>query len=106
MIIFVDIETNATISQYAFNGCQSLSTVQLSEGIVSLEMFCFSGCTSLTSINIPSTVIFLGINVFSNTNINTIIFAIGNKMKVLNQYAFSGCTTLQQITNCLSLIHI
>ncbi|EAX90622.1 surface antigen BspA-like [Trichomonas vaginalis G3] len=98
-ISFVDISVSANISQYAFSGCSSLSSVTLKKGILSLDMFCFSGCTSLNKINIPSTVVFIGTNAFQNTNIETITFSPDSHMRVLNQYVFSGCNTLRNIEN-------
>ena len=42
------------------------------EGVTSIGNYCFDGCSSLTSIELPSSLISIGEHAFSETNISTI----------------------------------
>ena len=50
----------SVIDYCAFDGCNSLETVTIPEGIVSIEQSAFSYCNSLTSVKIPESVKFIG----------------------------------------------
>ena len=63
-----------SVESYAFEGCNSLESVNIPEGVTSIGSQAFSGCSSLESIDIPSSVT-----------------SIGN-------YAFSECSSLESIT--------
>ena len=43
-----------------FDGCSSLTSINIPSSVTSLGEYCFSGCSSLTSIYIPSSVTSLG----------------------------------------------
>ena len=60
-------ENVSEIGNYAFGFCASLTTVTLPEdgSLTAINWGAFNGCTSLTSINIPSTVTYLGTYAFS-----------------------------------------
>ena len=62
------------VEDYAFDGCSSLSTVTLSEGIGCIGEYAFSDCTSLTSIVFPK------------------------DTARINEYVFSGCEALCEVT--------
>ena len=80
-----------TIGGYAFNNCNSLTSISLPEGVTSIESYAFNNCYSLTSITIPEGVTSIG------------------------GYAFNGCNSLTDIvikgtpsladTNALSNIY-
>ena len=63
-----------SVESYAFEGCNSLESVNIPEGVTSIGSQAFSGCSSLESIDIPSSVT-----------------SIGN-------YAFYECSSLESIT--------
>ena len=44
------------IGSFAFEECESLTSVTISEGVTSIVWYAFSGCRSLTSVTIPSRV--------------------------------------------------
>ncbi|MCQ2113263.1 MAG: leucine-rich repeat protein [Bacteroidaceae bacterium] len=52
------------IDEYAFYGCEELTSVFLSSTIQKIGMCAFSGCTGLTSIEIPSSVVKIGTAAF------------------------------------------
>ena len=52
------------IWEHAFNGCTSLTSIELPDGIGGIGDHAFNGCTSLTSINLPSTINSIGESAF------------------------------------------
>ena len=56
------------IAQSAFEGCFSIKSLQIPEGVIRIGESAFSGCTSLQSITIPNSVISMGINIFNECN--------------------------------------
>lgn len=91
-------------------GCTTLETVILPEGYTEITHLsyegAFEGCTSLSSINIPSTVTTIGERAFANcTSLETL--TLGNNVSSIGSYAFqnsglvsitlpSGITELQR----------
>ena len=61
------------LSQSAFDGCTSLASITIPDGVTSIGRFAFYGCSSLTSIELPDGVTSIG------------------------QSAFDSCTSLTQI---------
>ncbi|MDE5765989.1 MAG: leucine-rich repeat protein, partial [Clostridia bacterium] len=53
------------VSQYAFKGCKSITSVKISEGITYIGTNAFKGCSSLVSVTIPKSVTFVGDDAFS-----------------------------------------
>lgn len=58
-----------------FEGCTSLTSVTLPEGVTSIGYFAFSGCSSLTSVTIPKNVTSIGLGAFSDCKKMTAINA-------------------------------
>ena len=77
-----------TIERYAFYGCTSLASVDLSSctGLTTIGMYAFDSCTGLTSVDLSSC-----------TGLTTI-----------GMYAFYGCTGLTSVdlSSCTGLEHI
>jgi len=63
-----------SIGNYAFDGCNKLTSITIPNGVISIGDYAFASCAGLTSITIPKS-----------------ITSIGN-------YAFSGCDGLKSIT--------
>ena len=61
------------IGKYAFEGCESLTSVVISEGVTEIGESAFEDCKSLTSVAIPSSVTIIG------------------------EMAFFGCSSLESI---------
>ena len=106
----------------AFYGCTSLADVTIPEGVTRIETETFYGCTSLSEVTIPESVTEIGLNVFSGcdnlkilnynaadcqfddiddigegwTAIETL--NIGDSVKIIHDYTFSGCTGLTELT--------
>ena len=114
----------------------SLKKVELCEGVLALGDLAFDGCYYLTTIELPSTLLSIGNNPFANSGIRSVInnsdkFAVENyciyrkwsfklisyfgadqnvsfdKLLVeIRDYAFSGNTSLLQITIPKDVRHI
>ncbi len=78
----------------AFTNC-SFETIQLPDGLETIESGVFSGCYSLTRIDIPSKVLSIGDNAFSGTRLKSIKFP--ENLKKIGNEAFVGCSDLQTI---------
>ena len=59
-----------SLGRFCFNGCSSLTSINIPSSVTSLGEWCFAYCSSLTSINIPSSVTSLGGSCFLNCSIN------------------------------------
>ena len=85
-----------SVSQYAFKGCSSLSSINIPSTVTSIGTGAFSGCSSLSSINIPEGVKSIGSSAFeycsslSSINIPEGVTSIGRS-------AFSDCSSLSSI---------
>ena len=57
------------IGASAFDGCTSLASITIPNGVIDIGSSAFDGCTSLASVSIPSSVTRIGSHVFYNTQI-------------------------------------
>ena len=70
-----------SIGNYAFNGCTSLTSIDL-PNVTSIDSSAFRSCTSLTSIDLPN-VTSIGINAFYGcSKLTAIHFSAANKSKI------------------------
>ena len=65
------------LGDYAFAGCDKLTSVVIPEGVIIIGNFAFNGCSSLTKINLPAFDFF------------------GNESYICGAYTFAGCTELK-----------
>ncbi|MCQ2070465.1 MAG: leucine-rich repeat domain-containing protein, partial [archaeon] len=87
------VNGSKSIGKYAFEGCVSLSGVNLSRNIAILDDGCFKGCTGIEgTLTIPSTVLVLGKGVFEGcTGIEEVSF---NHYGAVPADCFKDCTSL------------
>ena len=85
-----------SIGSSAFNGCRSLTNINIPEGVTSIESSAFNGCRSLTNINIPEGVTSIESSAF-NTCVSLTSIAIPEGGTSIGSSAFSGCTSLPSI---------
>lgn len=84
------------IDDYAFSGCENLTTINLSDSIRYIGDNAFSGCKNLTSINLSDCIRYIGNNVFSECkNLTTI--NISDSIRYIGEGAFYGCSSLKNI---------
>lgn len=62
-----------------FNGCTSLTSITIPDGVSSIGMNAFAGCTNLTSITIPDSVTSIGENAFDLCDKLTDVYYTGTK---------------------------
>lgn len=67
-------DTLLYIEEDAFSYCEQLEKITLPDSILQIESRAFQGCTSLKEINIPKELTSFGINVFSESGLETLIF--------------------------------
>ncbi len=85
------------INQYAFYERSDLTSIIISDGVMSIGNYAFSGCTGLTSVTIPSSVTNIGYEAFSGCTGLTSV-SIGNSVMSIGNYAFKNCTKLTSVT--------
>ncbi len=85
-----------TIERNAFKECTSLSSVEISENLVNIEYGAFYGCSSLKSFDVPSRVEKIGISAFEGcTLLESVTFK--EKVSLIGEAAFKDCTSLKSI---------
>ena len=84
-------EGTVSISTYAFNGCTSLTSVDIPNSVTSIDDSAFYGCKSLTSITIPSSVTSIGVSAFSGCkNLTSITVEATTPPTLDNKNAFNN----------------
>lgn len=92
----IDFENNSKLTMIgnnAFRECNSLKSINIPDGVGSIENETFKGCSSLTSVNIPDNVDAIGDDAFSGCS-SLILDKLPENLAYIGYYAFSGCSTL------------
>lgn len=87
------VYTVTSIEYFAFDGCSSLTSIKIPEGVTSIGNLAFEGCSSLTSINIPKDVMSIEGWAFSDCEKLTSI-KIPEGVTSIGESAFEGCSNL------------
>ena len=88
--------TSGKIYDYAFNGCRTLETVIIGDGISSIGYAAFDRCSSLASITIPNSVNSIGRSAFSGCS-SLASITLPNGITAIYQDTFSDCSSLTSI---------
>ena len=86
-----------SISDCAFESCESLTSIVIPDSVTSICWAAFYGCSRLTSVTIGNGVTFIGDEAFSYCTSLTSI-TIGNGVTSIGWAAFESCTSLTSIT--------
>lgn len=82
--------TVTDIDAYAFQGCDSLCSIELSDNVVDIGECAFSDCVSLKTLNIPSGVTSIKNRMFYGcTSMKSI--TISNSIEFVDEWAFFNC---------------
>ena len=103
--IIPDDGSVTSIGEYAFSGCNGLTSITIPDSVTSIGRGAFYGCRDLTSIFVPDSVIRIGSLAFFNCN-NAVSIVIGNRVIIIGNGAFSHCSDLKYIAipDCVTRI--
>ena len=93
------------IGDYAFNGCNSLSSITISDSVTHIGDYAFYGCNSLYSITIHDSVTYIGDSAFMHCH-SLHSITIPNSVTHIGNHAFCCCESLSSITIPDSVTHI
>lgn len=80
----------------AFEGCTSLTDIEIPEGIYQISARAFEGCTGLTHVFLPRSIINIdGLGFFGCSNLKAIHLNEG--LQLIKDEAFMGCCSLKDI---------
>ena len=85
------------VGDYAFNGCNKLTSVIIPNSVTSIGKWAFYGCSGLTSVAIPNSVICIGDYAFSGCS-ELASVTIPNSVTSIGSAAFQGCSGLTSMT--------
>ena len=86
-----------SIGAYAFEYCESLTSVTIPDSVTSIGNSAFADCYSLTSITIPDSVTSIGEDAFADCDSLTSI-TIPDSVTSIGEYAFASCDSLTSVT--------
>ncbi len=97
-VTFAEGSRLTDIGSSAFNGCSSLTSIEIPAGVTSIRFSAFSGCSSLTSIEIPAGVTSIGDRAYEYcSNLTGVTFGEGSQLTSIGEDAFRDCSSLKSI---------
>jgi hypothetical protein len=85
-----------SIGEWAFEGCERLTSVTIPSSVTSIGVVAFSGCKGLTSVTIPDSVTSIGNYAFEECSSLTSV-TIPSSVTSIGVGAFEGCERLTSI---------
>jgi len=89
--------TVTIIGERAFDGCSSLTSVAIPDGVTSIGPFAFNDCSSLTSVTLPDSLTYIGSSMFYGCSSLTSV-TIPDGVTSIGSRAFYDCSSLTDIT--------
>ena len=87
----------AEIPTHAFDGCASLTAIDIPSSVTNIGIAAFAGCIGLTSVVIPDSVTSIGDSAFSDCGGLTSV-AIPDSVMCIGESAFYNCSSLTNVT--------
>lgn len=97
-IVYENVPYNVTsIGEFAFQGCNDLVSLTISEGITDIGKQAIYNCPNLTSITLPNSVVNIGESAFQTcSTLRSVV--LSDNLKSIGKYAFKSCYMLKSIT--------
>ena len=89
--------TVTSIGDWAFEGCEGLSSLNIPNSVISIGHGAFLWCSGLSSLNLPNSITEIGEYAFQNCR-NLTSINLPNSLTSINECAFSLCPKLTSIT--------
>lgn len=91
------VENFGTIlAPQAFDGCSSLESIELPDGIIRLNSGAFRNCCNLREVKFPTSLETIDNNAFENTGLREIDLS-GTNLNYLGAAAFASCKSLKSV---------
>ena len=84
------------IEEYAFDECTALETVNLKEGLEEIDDYAFMTCSNIRNITLPASVQILGEGVFFHC-MSLQSVKLSKELNSMGDYAFAFCTSLEKV---------
>ena len=84
------------IAECAFQGCENLAEISISESVRDIGRLAFGGCTSLKSITLPAQLLTIKSETFKGCT-QLAYVSVGDTM-LIEWNAFDGCSSLKSLT--------
>jgi len=93
--LMYDYSASNTAPWYSF--WTEIKSIEILNGVSSIENYAFDNCRNLTSVTIPSSVTSIGVYAFNNCSSLTSVI-IPSSVTYIENYAFFGCSSLTSVT--------
>ena len=80
----------------AFNGCSSLRSVSLPDGLITINQSAFVGCSSLESLDIPDSVKSIGDWIFEGC-VSLREVSLSDSLEIIGNHVFINCKSLESL---------
>lgn len=95
----VVITGGGTIDNYAFSGCNNLTSIVLPSDVISIGAYAFYCCSNLTNFTIPGNVTGIGNGAFyCCSSLTNVYIGSNSQLTSIGTYTFFGCGGLTGIT--------
>ena len=98
-------ESVQTIGDEAFRNCTALTTITIPDKVTTIPRYAFSGCTALTSVSIPDDVVSIAEGAFENCYALDSI-KLPSKLSSVSASTFFGCSKLSEVTIPSGVVNI